>query len=80
MQSHITALVDKLIMLIELELPEMLTGGYLMERAGMVLNGAVYRRLSLVLMDVSNIKLTTLTARLLQRFPDLRRGTARQVL
>ncbi|KAL6788526.1 hypothetical protein J3E68DRAFT_415134 [Trichoderma sp. SZMC 28012] len=58
---------------------EMLAGGYLMERARMVLNGAMYRRLSLASMDVSNVKLATPTARLLQRFPDLRQGTAWEV-
>lgn len=65
--------------LIEAGLPEMLAGGCLMERAGMMLNGAVHRRLSLASTDVSNIKLTTPTARLLLRHSDLCQGTAGEV-
>ncbi|KAK4082221.1 uncharacterized protein Triagg1_2033 [Trichoderma aggressivum f. europaeum] len=57
----------------------MLTGGYLIERAGMMLNGAMYRRLSLASTAVSNIKLTTPTARLLQRLSDFRQETAGEV-
>ncbi|KAL6810030.1 hypothetical protein J3E69DRAFT_350882 [Trichoderma sp. SZMC 28015] len=65
---------------IEAGLSEMLIGGSLIDKAGMMLNGAVYRRLSLASMDVSNIKLTTPTARLLLRRPNLCQGTAVEVL
>ncbi|KAL6822560.1 hypothetical protein V8C40DRAFT_267583 [Trichoderma camerunense] len=44
-----------------------------------MLNGAVYRRLSPASTDVANVKLTTPTARLLQRLSDLRQGTSGEV-
>lgn len=77
--AHINILVDKLMSPIEAGPSEMLTGGYILERPGMMLNGAVYRRLSLASTDVRNIKLTSPSARLLQRLSDLRRGTVAEV-
>ncbi|KAL5085555.1 hypothetical protein Trisim1_010169 [Trichoderma cf. simile WF8] len=73
--AHINILMDKLTSPIEAGPSEMLTGGYVLERPVMMLNGAIYRRLSLASIDVRNIKLTTPSARLLQRLSDLRRGT-----
>ncbi|QYT06075.1 hypothetical protein H0G86_012942 [Trichoderma simmonsii] len=77
--EHINILVDKLMSPIEAGPPEMLTGGYVLERPGMMLNGAIYRRLSLASTDVHNIELTIPSARLLQRLSDLRRGTVGEV-
>ncbi|KAL7955900.1 P-loop containing nucleoside triphosphate hydrolase protein [Trichoderma compactum] len=77
--AHINILVDKLMSPTEAGPSEMLTGGYVLERPRMMLNGAVYRRLSLASTDVHNIKLTSPSARLLQRLSDLRRGTVAEV-
>ncbi|KAL7907902.1 P-loop containing nucleoside triphosphate hydrolase protein [Trichoderma velutinum] len=77
--SFITILADKLMSPIGVGPPEMLTGGHLVEKAGIMLNSAVYRRLSLASTDVNNITLTTPSARLLQRLSDLRQGTAGEV-
>ncbi|KAL6693655.1 P-loop containing nucleoside triphosphate hydrolase protein [Trichoderma pleuroticola] len=77
--AHINILVDKLMSPTEAGPSEMLTGGYVLERPGMMLNGAIYRRLSLASTDINNIKLTSPSARLLQRLSDLRRGTVGEV-
>ncbi|PNP56079.1 hypothetical protein THARTR1_03604 [Trichoderma harzianum] len=77
--AHINIMVDKLMSPTEAGPSEMLTGGYVLERPGLMLNGAIYRRLSLASTDINNIKLTSPSARLLQRLSDLRRGTVGEV-
>ncbi|PKK43047.1 hypothetical protein CI102_13080, partial [Trichoderma harzianum] len=77
--AHINILADKLMTPTEAGPSEVLAGGYVLERAGIIFNGAVYRRLSLASTDVNNIKLTTPSIRLLQRLSDLRQGTVGEV-
>ncbi|KAL6822556.1 P-loop containing nucleoside triphosphate hydrolase protein [Trichoderma camerunense] len=77
--AYINILADKLVTPTEAGPSEVLAGGYVLERAGIIFNGAVYRRLSLASTDVNNIKLTTPSIRLLQRLSDLRQGTVGEV-
>ncbi|KAH6605463.1 hypothetical protein Trco_007170 [Trichoderma cornu-damae] len=74
LRKHISGLVDKLLSPAEGGLPEVLAGGHVMDKASVMMNGAVYRRLSMASTDVHNIELTTPTTRLLRMLSDLRRG------
>jgi hypothetical protein len=74
LQGHISKLVDKLLSPQDSGLPEVLPGGHILEKAGMMMNGAVYRRLAMASTDLDNITLTTLSTRLLKMMQDLQQG------
>lgn len=74
LHSHISKLVDKLFYPQDSGLPEVLPGGHILERPGVMMNGAVYRRLSMASTDVHNITLTTPSTKLLKMMQDLQQG------
>lgn len=53
---------------------EVLPSGHILEKAGFMMNGAIYRRLSMASTSVRNIALTAPSSRLLRTMQDLQQG------
>lgn len=73
-QSHIPKLVVKSPSPQVSGILEVLTSGHILEKAGFMMNGAIYRRLSMASTSVRNIALTAPSSRLLRTMQDLQQG------